>query len=136
MNIPAIEITAVLVSSLICFAIGALWLSPALFGNKWLRSLNVLFDEYSHYINGRTFFLLAVFIIVFNIGISIVIELLGYTNMREGVYAGIIMWGTFILPQFGIVLTFERRPFLLYVIYSGYFLVIFVISSALFAMWR
>lgn len=136
MNFPAIEIPAVLVSSLICFAIGALWFSPALFGNQWLRSLNISSREYSHYINGRNFLLLAVFVIAFNVGISIVINLLGYSNMREGVYAGIIMWGTFILPQFGIMLTFERRPFLLYAIYSGYFLVIFVISSALFSMWR
>ena len=136
MNFPAIEITAVLVSSLICFAIGALWLSPALFGNQWLRSLNVSSREYFHYINGRNFLLLAVFVIAFKVGICIVINLLGYTNMREGVYAGIIMWGTFILPQLGIVLTFERRPFLLYAIYSGYFLVVFVIASALFAMWR
>lgn len=136
MNFPAIEIPAVLVSSLICFAIGALWLSPALFGKLWFRSLNISLHEYSYYINGRAFSLLAVFVTVFNIGISVIIHLLGYTNMREGVYAGIIMWGTFILPQFGIVLTFERRPFLLYVLYSSYFLVIFVISSALFAMWR
>lgn len=136
MTVPAIEITAVLVSSLICFALGALWFSPALFGTLWLRSLNSPSDEYFRYINGRNFFMLALFVVVFNTGISIVIDLLGYTNMREGVYAGIIMWGTFILPLFGIVLTLERRPFLLYAIYSGYFLVIFVISSALFAMWR
>lgn len=131
-----IEMTAVLVSSLICFAIGALWLSPALFGKMWLKSLNIPEIEYSRYINGRTFLWLAVFVIGFNIGIGIVIDMLGYTNMKEGVYAGIYMWIIFAVPLCGILMAFERRPFSLAVIYTGYFLVILVISSALFAMWR
>ncbi|MBI2428629.1 MAG: DUF1761 domain-containing protein [Ignavibacteriales bacterium] len=133
---PTIEVTAVLVSSLICFAIGALWLSPALFGKVWLKSLNIPADEYSRYIDGRTFLWLAVFVIGINIGIEIVIDMLGYTNMKDGVYAGIYMWIIFVVPQVGILIAFERRPFLLFAIYAGYFLVIFVIASALFAMWR
>jgi hypothetical protein len=133
MNLAAMDTTAVLLSSLISFAIGALWLSPALFGNLWLKSLNIPPHDYSLYINGRTYCWLAAFVAGLNAGISVVVDLMGYSNMREGIYGGIYMWVIFIIPQFAV---FERRPIFLYAIYSGYFLVMFVISSALFAMWR
>lgn len=134
--IPIPEIAELLVSTLICFAIGALWLSPALFGKTWIRLMNISADEYSQHITGRFFFWFAVFLVVINIGIHALVSLLRFTTMSDGIYFGIGMWLLFALPLLGILMLFERRPLRLFAIYSSYFLIIFIISSALYAMWR
>lgn len=134
--IPLPEVTELFVATLICFAIAALWLSPALFGEMWLRTAKIPHDEYVKYVNGKTFVGLAVFLLVVNVGIHALVSLLGFTTMSEGVYCGVGLWIFLAAPLYGIYLFIERRPFLLFVVYSSYFLVIFVISSALYAMWR
>jgi|GEM_PF-2101117 len=134
--IPLPEGTELFVATLICFAIAALWLSPALFGEVWLRTAKIPRDEYVKYVNGKTFVWLAVFLLVVNVGIHALVSMLGFTTMSEGVYCGVGLWIFLAAPLYGIYLFIERRPFLLFVVYSSYFLVIFTISSALYAMWR
>lgn len=134
--IPLPEVAELLVATLICFAVAALWLSPALFGEVWMRTAKIPRDEYPKYVNGKTFAWLAIFLLVLNVGIHALVSLLEFTTMSEGVYCGVGLWMFLAAPLYGIYLFFERRPFLLFVIYSGYFLVIFIISSALYAMWR
>jgi hypothetical protein len=134
--IPLPEPVEIFVSTLICFAIGTLWLSPALFGKAWLRIINVSDSDYSRYINGTTYVWFAALLVALNIGIHALVNLLGFTTMNEGIYFGIGLWTLIVVPSFGIVIMFERRQLLLFAIYTSYFLVIFVISSVLYAMWR
>lgn len=134
--IPYVDVTVLLISSLICFSIGALWFSPALFGKQWFTIIEATHDDYGYYINGRTFSWFALFVVLLNVGMGFVVDSLGYKTMNDGVILGIAMWIVFIIPSVGIHVAVERRSFFLFIIYSGYFLVTFVISAALFAMWR
>ena len=131
-----LHIIPILVSSIICFALGALWFSPALFGNVWMRLLGRESNDAAHYAKLKTFGAIALFILIFNIGMEIIIDWMNVVGMNEGVTVGVIVAIAVSFTHAGILLELEQKPKLLLVIYSCYYLCISVISASLMAMWR
>jgi hypothetical protein len=130
------HIIPIIISSLLSFSVLALWFSPALFGNLWLKLLAIQSTDAHQYINFKTFGFAALFIIIFNVGMEIIVDQVGAVGMNPGIGVG-LMIGIFVsLAHCGILLTLEQKPKLLLLIYSGYYIVISVISAALMAMWR
>jgi hypothetical protein len=134
--IYGLHIVPILVSSIICFALGALWFSPALFGNVWLKLLGKNHSEAAEHINVKTLLFVFLFIFAFNVGMEIIVDKAGVVGMNDGVKLGALIALAVSYTHTGIHLILERKPILLLAIYSGYYLVISVISASLMAMWR
>ncbi|MFA6540885.1 MAG: DUF1761 domain-containing protein [Bacteroidota bacterium] len=128
-----IDVIPLLISSIVCFALGAFWFSPALFGRKW-KSLRAVQDHEG--ITLRSYSLSFIVIVILNIFMSFIVDLTHAATMSSGIVIGVLMWSGFCATTAAIQFLFERRSLPLFLITSGYSLVLCVISATLNALWR
>ena len=127
---------AIIVSAVILWLLGAAWYSPALFAKPWmaLLGINKGATKGSSMIAGMITSFVCDVILAF-----ILAHIVIWTDASTfgwGALVGFIVWVGFIaapnLPQ-GI---YEGRPFKLFAINSGYWLVGLVIIGGVLAVWR
>ena len=127
---------AVVVSAVILWLLGAVWYSPALFAKPWmaLLGINKGATKGSSMIAGMITSFVCDVILAF-----ILAHIVIWTQAATfgwGALVGFIVWVGFIaapnLPQ-GI---YEGRPFKLFAINSGYWLVGLLIIGGVLAVWR
>ena len=127
---------AILVSALILWFLGAAWYSPALFAKPWMAMLGIKKGEgkrASLYLG-----MIASFIgdLILSFMLAHFIIWSGAATFAWGALIGFLVWIGFFaapnLPQ-GI---YEGRPFKLFAINSGYWLVGLLIVGGLLGAWR
>ena len=127
---------ALLVSAVFIWLLGAAWYSPALFAKPWMAALGIKMGS------GNKNSLLIGMISSF-VGDLILAFMLDHfvlwanaDTIHKGAFIGFIAWLGFIaapaFPQ-GI---YEGRPFKLFAINTGYWLVALPVVGALLAVWR
>jgi hypothetical protein len=126
---------AVLVSALILWLLGAVWYSPALFAKPWMAALGIRPDGEK---KGLALGMVSSFIgdLILSFVLLHFILWANAATWATGAFIGFISWLGFIaapaFPQ-GI---YERRPFKLFAINTGYWLVGLLITGGLLAVWR
>ena len=126
---------ALLVSALILWFLGAAWYSPALFVKPWMAALGIRPDGKK---KGLALGMVSSFIgdLILSFVLLHFILWAHATTWAMGACIGFLGWLGFVaapaLPQ-GI---YENRPFKLFAINTGYWLVGLLISGALLAVWR
>ncbi len=127
---------AVLVSAIILWVLGAAWYSPALFAKPWMEMLAIKKGEGKQ--SGLLLGMVASFIgdYVLSFIFAHIIAWSNATGFMYGCVLGVLVWMGFIaapnLPQ-GI---YEGRPFKLFAINGGYWLVGLCLVGGLLAAWR
>lgn len=126
---------AILVSAIILWVLGAIWYT-ALFNKPWMALSGVKREpgKRDGMLLGMTASLLC------NLVLSLILALLimwsNVSGFKYGAVIGVLVWMAFIaatsLPQ-GI---YEKRPFKLFAINSGYWLVGLIIVGGLLGSWR
>lgn len=127
---------AVLVSALILWILGGAWYSPVLFAKPWMALVGFQRDESKRkaMVGGMIASLIGDLLVAFVL--AHVIAWSGADSVGWGLLIGFIMWlGFFAAPHFpqGI---YESRPFKLFAINSGYWLVGLLVIGVLLAIWR
>ncbi len=138
MNLVSIsfDVPGILISAFISFALAALWFSPALFGNLWLKQLSKN-GLISHELNElKTFAYVFIFLVFFAVIVNIIIDRSNVSGMKDGIGSGILIWFLISFAHAAIHFAFERRTVILFSIYSGYYLSASVIISTLLSMRR
>lgn len=132
----SLDIGAILLSAFICFSLAAFWFSPALFGTFWRNAIEA--DGVASYrpVSLRSYGLSFILLLLFSAVVNIVVDLFGAVGMMQGVAAGIVIWLIVTFSHAAVYAAFDRRSFILFALYAGYYLVASVISSTLFALWR
>jgi hypothetical protein len=127
---------ALLVSALILWFLGAIWYSPVLFAKPWMAMLKI--DPAKT--NSKTMVpgMIASFIgdLLLSLVLAHMVLWSGADSYGWGALIGFIVWlGFFAAPNFpqGI---YEGRPFKLFAINNGYWLVGLMIVGGLLAVWR
>lgn len=126
---------AVLVSALILWFLGALWYSPVLFVKPWMAALGVVPN---HPRKGIVTGMISSFIgdLLVAFALLHIIYWSEAATYAAGAFVGFLCWLGFIaatqFPQ-GI---YENRPFKLFAINSGYWLVGLLVIGGLLAVWR
>src|SRR5271170_7520687 len=126
---------AIIVSALTLWLLGAVWYSPALFAKPWMAALGISPDAPK---TGLAAGMIASFIGDLLVAFVLLHFILWSeaATFATGAFIGFICWLGFFaatqLPQ-GI---YERRPFKLFAINSGYWLVGLLIVGGLLAVWR
>jgi hypothetical protein len=127
---------AIIVCGVILWLLGAVWYSPALFAKPWMAIIGINKDatKGSSMIAGMIASFICDLILAFILAHFII-----WTQAATfgwGAVVGFIVWTGFIaapnLPQ-GI---YEGRPFKLFAINSGYWLVGLLIVGGVLAIWR
>jgi len=128
---------ALLVSALILWFVGAIWYSPALFAKPWMKLLRITPDPAKKG-NSLVVGMVSSFIgdLILSLILAHVVLWSGADSLGMGALIGFIVWlGFFVAPNFpqGI---YEGRPFKLFAINNGYWLVGLLICGGLLAVWR
>jgi hypothetical protein len=126
---------AILVSALILWVLGAIWYSPLLFARPWMASVGVV---PGHPQKGFAAGAIASFLgdLVVAFVLLHFVQWSRAVTFATGAFVGLLCWVGLIaatgIPQ-GI---YERRPFKLFAINGGYWLVGLLIVGGLLAVWR
>ncbi len=127
---------AVIVSALILWFLGACWYSPVLFAKPWMALLGIQKDapNKKSLVPGMITSLIGDLILSFMLAHFVIWS--GATTFAWGALIGFICWlGFFVAPNFpqGI---YENRPFKLFAINNGYWLVGLMAVGGLLAVWH
>ena len=133
---PSINHLAVFVCAIILWVLGAAWYSPAMFAKKWMQLIGITREPGKR--DGLLLGMTASFFgdLVMSFILANIIVWSNTTGFTRGAVLGVIMWIGFIaapnLPQ-GL---YERRPFKLFAINSGYWLLGLFIVGGILGAWR
>jgi hypothetical protein len=127
---------AMLVSALILWILGAVWYSPPLFAKPWMAALGITPDPKNK--QGLLAGMIASFIgdLILALVLAHIIAWAHARTVHWGAFIGFLVWlGFFAAPNYpqGI---YERRPFKLFAINNGYWLVGLIIVGVLLAVWQ
>lgn len=124
---------AVAVAVVASFIIGSLWYGALLFQKPWMRASGMSFEK------GKQANMLLTFggTAVLNLLIAIAIALLAgpHAGWKMGLHTGVFSAFFFVATALGVIYLFEQRPFKLWLINTGYQLVIFAAMGAIIGAW-
>jgi|SRR3989344_717707 len=134
----SINFIAVLVSAIINMALGFLWYSPALFGKKWMTSIGKTPEELEAMKQkmGKTYFITFITSIVTTYILAFVINLTNTSGAGRGALIGFIVWLGFIATTAINDVLYEKKPWALYYINTGYSLVSLIIVGIVLGVWQ
>lgn len=133
---PQINHLAVISCAILLWLLGAAWYSPAMFANKWMQLLGITREPGKR--DGLLLGMTASFLgdLVMSFVLANIVVWAQISGFGRGAVLGVLMWIGFIaapnLPQ-GL---YERRPFKLFAINSGYWLVGLFLVGGILATWR
>jgi hypothetical protein len=127
---------AILVSALVQWFLGAAWYSPALFAKPWMAMVFVRPGSTKK--NSMIAGMIASFIgsLVTSLMLAHVVIWAGAATIGWGALIGFILWLGFIAAPLCASYIYEGRPFKLFAINTGYWLVGLLISGGLLAVWQ
>jgi len=128
---------ALLVSALILWFLGAMWYSPALFAKPWMAALGIVPDKTKKN-KSMMVGMISSFIgdLILALVLAHIVLWSGADSWGWGAFIGFLVWlGFFAAPNFpqGI---YEGRPFRLFAINMGYWLVGLMVVGGLLAVWH
>ena len=125
---------AVVVSTIIAFAVGGLWYSKALFGSAWLEEVGLTEEAVNSANMPKTFG--GTFILQF-LAVTVLAALLGPdSSWLTGLEAGLLISVFWIATAYGITYLFEQRSIRLFLINAGYNIVLFAMVGTIIGAWH
>lgn len=113
--------------------LGALWYSPVLFADPWLRAVGQSPEELSGAPLG--YVLSAIGAVVSAYVLARVVKWAEVDDLWNGALVGIFMWAGFVATVLAVTTYFGGRPRSLWLINAGYQLVSLVVMGAILGAW-
>lgn len=133
-SLDGINWIAVVVATVVAFAIGGLWYSKTLFGNTWLEEVGLTEEAINNANLAKTFGTTFVLQLLATIALATTLDA-GSTwmdGLQNGLFIGVLWIGT----AYGITYLFEQRSMRLFFINAGYYVVLFAISGSILGAWH
>ncbi len=125
---------AVVVSTVVAFAVGGLWYSKALFGSAWLEEVGLTEEAVNNANMPRTFG--GTFVLQFFAVIALAVLVGTDSSWQSGLSAGLVIGIFWIATAYGITYLFEQRTLRLFLINAGYNVVLFAIVGIIIGAWH
>ena len=125
---------AVLVAALVKFAIGGVWYSPPVFGPRWGALVGVTPDASKARMAAAMITDLAASIVLAWV-LANVLKFTGAVGMMPGARVSFFLWLGFAATPLLSTTVYEGRPFALFAINAGYWLVAMLVMGALIGGW-
>jgi hypothetical protein len=133
-SLAGINWLAVVVATVIAFAIGGLWYSKALFGSAWLEEVGLTEEAANNANMPKTFG--GTFVLQF-LAVTAIAALIGTdSSWLSGLYSGLLIGIFWIATAYGITYLFEQRSMRLFLINAGYNVVLFAIVGTIIGAWH
>jgi hypothetical protein len=133
-NITQIIFLAVLVAVIANQVLGALWYSPILFGNTWIRELNIDADSISKKDATKSMIRAFLYSIINLLLLAYFIQVVQTDCTAKGLMVGFLL-GLFAIVQMGINATFESKTLKLFIINASYPLISYSICGIIIGAW-
>jgi uncharacterized protein DUF1761 len=129
-----IHFFAILGAAIAKMVLGALWYSPVLFVRPWQRMTGITDEQMKA---GMAKALVVDFIgsLVMAFVLAHVIRYAGATTVLEGLAVGFWCWLGFVAVATVTTVTYERKPFNLFLLSNGYLLIALLAMGAILAVW-
>ena len=132
--LAGINWAAVVVSSVVAFAIGGAWYSTTLFGKAWLDEVGLTEEAVNNAKMAKTFG--GTFVLQF-FAVTVLAALLGPdSSWLTGLETGLLIGVFWIATAYGITYLFEQRSMRLFLINAGYNIVLFAIVGTIIGAWH
>lgn len=135
----SINYVAVLVCAVLSMIIGAIWYSPILFGNMWMKAVGIdptKLDKKKQMSEGmKVMGIHFVFLLISMFVLAHFAKYSGATDLVSGLTLGFWVWLGFLVTSLYPAYSYENRSLVSYGLLLGYDLVCFLISGAILAMW-
>jgi len=125
---------AVVVATVVAFAVGGLWYSKALFGNTWLEEVGLTEEAVNNANMPKTFG--GTFILQLLATTALATTLGADSTWMDGLQTGLFISVLWIATAYGITYLFEQRSMRLFFINAGYYVVLFAISGSILGAWH
>lgn len=124
---------AILVAAAFNMLLGIIWYAPAVFGKSWMKLTGRKMGQ------GSTVTGYAITAVGALVQVWVLVHFVRYAGALtavKGAEVGFWLWLAFVAIVMATNIVFEGRPWKLWSINSGYFLVALVLNGALLAAWR
>ncbi len=136
LSISSMNIWAVLVCIVINMVLGALWYSPLLFGNIWLKLIGLKADDISRDDANKSMGFAIIPAALSILFLWLILSFVNAQTLGDALITGSLMSAGFIgMSAFNLVL-FESRSIGLSLINVGYSFVAFNIASVILTLWK
>ncbi len=131
---------AVIAATFIAAALGALWYSPVLFAEAWMKANGHTPEKMEAMKNVRSPAVAVAVSVVCNLAIAFVIALLsvwiGIAGWMEGLGLGLLIWAGFAAPLALSANMFSGKPLAAFVIDASYQFVYLALMGLVIGFWR
>ena len=124
---------AVLVAAFVPIVLGALWYSPLLFADRWMRAVGRTREELGDAALG--YLLTAVGALVTSYALARVVRWAEVDDVWNGALVGGLVWVGFVATVLAVTTYFGGKPRALWLINAGYQLVALVLMGAIHGAW-
>src|SRR5918999_6480773 len=124
---------AIIVAALVPMLLGALWFSPVLFAEPWMRAVGRTREELTGASLGYA--LSAVAALVTSYALARIVRWAEVDDLWNGALVGLLVWLGFVATVLATTTYFGGRPRRLWTINAGYQLVALVLVGALHGVW-
>lgn len=132
---PDLNYLAILVAGLLSMVLGSVWYSPLLFGNIWMRGMKMKESEMKKdkmmmsYGIGFLLSLLMIYILAHYV------SYMEASLPSEGAEVAFWLWLGFVVPVSAGTVLWEGKPFSLFAINVGFYLVNMLMAAIILAVW-
>jgi hypothetical protein len=124
---------AIIVVAIVPMLLGALWYSPVLFAEQWMRAVGRSREELTGASLG--YVLSAVAALVTSYALARIMRWAEVDDLWNGVLVGALVWVGFVATVLAVTTYFGGRPRQLWLINAGYQLVALVLMGAIHGVW-
>jgi len=136
LHFHGLNIWAVLVSIVAMMVIGALWYSPVLFGNTWMKLIGKKSEDISKKDGNKSMAMSIIPAIVQVLSLALLFEFVHATKIVDGlIIASLIAIGFLFMNMLNLVL-FEGRSMKLTILNAGYPLVALNVVAIILVLWQ
>ncbi|MBD3333011.1 DUF1761 family protein [candidate division GN15 bacterium] len=136
MEATGINYLAVIVATAAYWIIGALWFSPALFFNQWLRAIGKTKEQVKADFSPMNYIWALIAAFLASYGIARVCDWGGAATIVDGALVGVLAAACFVLPYVLVTDVFEKRPRSLAMINLFYHAVGLIVAGIIIGAWR
>ena len=136
MESTGVNYLAVLVAGVAYMIVGALWYSPALFGNAWMKGIGKTKEQITKEFSPVRYVWAILTSLIAAYGIARVLSYTGATTIVDAVLISVMAGVCFVLTSLWVNDSFEGRPKSLTLINVFYHLVGFVVVGVIIGAWR
>ena len=132
----SINILAVILAAVASMVVGFVWYSMPVMGKHWLNAMGKKASDFDKESANVGYAMAMVGALVMSFVMAVLVNMTNTTGVVNGALLGLIGWAGFVFPSFMSNTVFEAKPWKLFLIDVGNYLVTFIVVGAIIGMWR